>query len=66
MTEAPMKLDLRNATQRQLCAIQNVADRHGLTFDEAVLKILLDQADKAEKEPPKGVFARLRSFFSGC
>ena len=68
MTDAPIRLDLSKATQRQLHAIQNVADRCGITFDEAALKMLLnlaDKSEKAEKNPPKGVFARLRSFFSG-
>ena len=53
------RLDLSSATEKQLRAIQSRADREGIPFDEAALRMLLELADREEKEPPKGCFTRL-------
>lgn len=70
ITGDPISLDLSSATQQQLRAIQNVADRRGITFDEAALQLLLDVANKAEKEAekesPKSALGRLLRFRIGA
>lgn len=64
MTEAPIALDMSRATQQQLRAIQNRADRFGITFEEAALQMLLELADKTD-EAPKGALGRLLRFRLG-
>lgn len=55
-------LDLSIATDKQLRAIQNRADRDGISFEEAALQMLLELADKEEQQRSKGAFARLIRF----
>ncbi len=55
-------LDLRSASEQQLRAIQKRAERDGISFEDAALRMLLELADKVEQQHTKGPIARLISF----
>ena len=55
-------LDLSGATEQQLRAIQNIADRKGISFEDAALQMLLELADREEQQRSQSAFARLMRF----
>lgn len=55
-------LDLSKATDKQKRAIQKVADRDGVSFEDAALSMLLELADREEKKAAPSLAARLFRF----
>ncbi|MDR0216165.1 MAG: hypothetical protein LBJ15_19520 [Comamonas sp.] len=55
-------LDLSAATDKQIAAIQKRADRDGVFFDDAALAMLLELADREEKNAAPSIAARLFRF----
>lgn len=56
------ELDLSTATDKQIRAIQKRADRDGVSFEDAALAMLLELADREEKNTAPSIAARLFRF----
>ncbi|QPS74001.1 hypothetical protein [Delftia acidovorans] len=62
MTEPPMQIDFGSASPEQVRALQKLADRAGLSFEDFALKHLLLLAERDEKKPAQGPIGRLLGF----
>lgn len=62
MTEPPMQIDFGSASPEQVRALQKLADRAGLSFEDFALKHLLSLADRDEKKPAQSPIGRLLGF----